>query len=398
MAKSYDHEHDDDHYRRVGRRRTLALGQGVAFVPVGGHGEETPIRSNVLLVDDAALDIAQRVLGEDLRAIDEVCAGLTRLVLVDGRDVVGSARELDELTGGGRVAPEHLLSPGGHAMWAGDEQPTQAPKQGALPAPLDDGVRIGLVDTAVDHRHPWLKSVKRIGPAPLSRPINTPEAAHGTFVAGVLRQRLPEARIVAASPPLIGNRKGSTGLVSEVDVALALHRLLTFECEHDPIDIVNLSLGAASTHTGMVAIDTLVRQAHADRRGRPFALIASAGNAGSRIPFLPAAEPYVVGVGALRSADPPEPSPMSNRGPWVSASAEGEAIESSFIEGLKVDGVTFGRFARWSGTSFAAPTVTAAIAATALDAGVSAPAGAQLTLTNPAHVRVADFGVVIPTP
>ncbi len=311
---------------------------------------------------------------------------------------MGTARELDELSGGGRVAPEHLLSFGSHTIFMGDEQPTRAPKQGPLPAPLDDGVRIGLVDSAVDHRHPWLKSVKRIGPAPLSRPINTPEAAHGTFVAGVLRQRLPEARIVAASPPLLGNRKGNTGLVSEVDVALAIHTLLTFECEQDPIDIVNLSLGAASTHTGMVAIDTLVRQAHADRRGRPFAIIASAGNAASRIPFLPAAEPYAVGVGALRSADPPDPAPFSNRGPWVSASAEGDAIESSFIEGLKVDGVTFGRFARWSGTSFAAPTVTAAIAATALDAGVSAPAGAQLVLTNPAHVRLPDYGVVVPTP
>ncbi|MEO1064741.1 MAG: S8 family serine peptidase [Actinomycetota bacterium] len=391
-------QHDDDHFERVRRRRRIALEYGLVFVPVGDDGQETVVRSGVLLLDDLAVEVLRRPLRRLGAELVPVCDGLTRALFDTGRDPAGTARELDELAGPGRVTPEHMISLGFHALWINDEPPAQAPDQGALPPPLEDGVRIGMVDTAVDHRHPWLKSVRRIGPASLSRPINTPEAGHGTFVAGVLRQRLPEARIVAASPPLLGNRKGSTGFASEVDVAMALHAVLTYECADDPVDIVNLSLGAASTHTGMLAVDTMVRQAHADRRGRPFALVASAGNADSRIPFLPAAEPYAVGVGALHTDDPPVPAGFSNRGAWLSASAEGVDIESSFVAGLKIGGLSFGPYARWSGTSFAAPTVTAAIAAAALDAGVSAPAGSQLVLTNPAHVRLPDYGVVIPTP
>ncbi|MEM8904549.1 MAG: S8 family serine peptidase [Actinomycetota bacterium] len=389
---------DDDHHTRVRRRRQLALDLDLQFVPVGDDGEETIVRRGVLLLDDLARETLSTPLRRVSAELVKVCDGLTRAVFDAGRDPVGTARELDELAGPGRVTPEHVMSLGFHSLWAGDEQPARAAKQGPLPPSLEDGVRIGLVDTAIDQRHPWLTGVKRLGPAGLSRPVNTPEAAHGTFVAGVLRQRLPEARLVATSPPLLSSRRGNTGLVSEVDVARALHRLLTFECDTDPIDIVNLSVGAAATHTGMLAVDVLVRQAHADRRGRPFALVASAGNAGSRIPFLPAAQPYVVGVSALTSAEPPVAADFSNRGPWVSASAEGSGIESSFVSGLKIDSVTFGPFARWSGTSFAAPTVTAAIAARALDAGVSAPAGAQLVLTNPAHLVLVDHGVVVPTP
>lgn len=390
--------HDEGHLARVRRRRALLLDLGVRFVPVCDDGEETAVRRDVLLVDDEALRVVRRVLKGAITEIQEICDGLHRVFLADGRDPVGTARELDELTGAGRVAPEHLLSFGFHALFMSDEPPTPAAAQAALPQPHPEGIRIGLVDSAVDQRHPWLSPVKRLGPAGLSRPVDTPEAAHGTFVAGVLRQRLPEARIVATSPPLVRSRKGNTGLVSEVDVARAIHRLLTFEIDDDPIDIVNVSLGGAATHTGMLAIDRLVRDAHRDRRGRPFALIASAGNAASRVPFVPAAEPWAVGVAALVTAEPPVPADFSNRGPWVSASAEGVDIVSSFVDGLKIGGTTFGPYATWSGTSFAAPTVTAAVAATALDAGVSTPAAAQLTLTNPAHVALSDFGVVVPTP
>ncbi|MEM9610839.1 MAG: S8/S53 family peptidase [Actinomycetota bacterium] len=389
--------HDDEHHERVRRRRNLLLDAGLQFVPVCDDGEETVVRRDVLLVDDEALPIVERLLRRSIGKPEPVCDGLTRLTLTDGRDPVGTARELDELIGAGRVAPEHLMSYGFHALFMSDEPPKRARKQAPLPNPHPDGVRIGLVDSPVDIDHPWLRSVTRLGPKPRAVK-DLPEVAHGTFVAGVLRQRLPEARLVAAGAPLFRGARRNTGLVSEVDVARALERLLTYQVDKDPVDIVNISIGGAATHTGMISLDRAVRNAHAARCGRPFAIIASAGNAASRVPFLPAAEPWALGVGALADAEPPVPADFSNRGPWVSASAEGVDIVSSFVNGLEVGGTRFGLFARWSGSSFAAPTVTATVAATALDAGVSAPGAAQLVLTNPAFTSLPDYGVVVTTP
>jgi subtilisin family serine protease len=48
----------------------------------------------------------------------------------------------------------------------------------------------------------------------------------------------------------------------------------------------------------------------------------------------------------------------SNRGPWVTLAAPGHAVTSTYVNRVQFDG----GWATWSGTSFAAPYVAAAIA------------------------------------
>ena len=78
-------------------------------------------------------------------------------------------------------------------------------------------------------------------------------------------------------------------------------------------------------------------------------------------------------MGAL-TADGTERAPFSNHGSWVDAWAPGQDVLSSFVTfdgpederpGADIDPDCFTGFATWSGTSFAAPQVAAAVAARA---------------------------------
>jgi hypothetical protein len=90
-------------------------------------------------------------------------------------------------------------------------------------------------------------------------------------------------------------------------------------------------------------------------------LVAAAGNEGSCRPYWPAALPGVVGVGALDSAGR---AWFSNFGPWVDACAPGVNVVSTYFDFTETAGPSrvFEGWAAWSGTSFAAPKVAAAVA------------------------------------
>jgi subtilisin family serine protease len=84
--------------------------------------------------------------------------------------------------------------------------------------------------------------------------------------------------------------------------------------------------------------------------------------------MYPAALPQVISVGALDSTG--AAAPFTNYGPWVDACTLGVDVVSIFFDGFDgdepmVDGVDSDQFrgwATWSGTSFAAPRVVAALA------------------------------------
>ncbi|NAZ86571.1 S8 family peptidase [Kineococcus indalonis] len=195
-----------------------------------------------------------------------------------------------------------------------------------------------------------------------------PVAGHGTFIAGLLARWAPgcRVRVVHVVQPL--------GDTDESTVAAALEQL------PGTVDFVNLSFGgyAPLDPAGPVAVAVRALQRTpcpaAQRSGSTAPLleqgtvvVASAGNDATCRPTLPAALPGVVGVGAI---GPDGAAPFTNFGPWVRACAPGVDVVSTFF--TRFDGTDtavpdpdrFTGWARWSGTSFSAPTVVARLART----------------------------------
>ena len=131
-------------------------------------------------------------------------------------------------------------------------------------------------------------------------------------------------------------------------------------------------------------------------------VVAAAGNDGSCRPAWPAALPEVIGVAAL---DCSGPAAFTNHGPWVDACAPGVGIVSTFLDfdGVEapipaLDGFDpdcFEGFASWSGTSFSAPIVCAAIAREMTRCGITAAQAADRLLRTPGLLRLPDLGVVV---
>lgn len=181
------------------------------------------------------------------------------------------------------------------------------------------------------------------------------DAGHGTFAAGIVQQVAPEAEITAYRVV------DCDGIAPEPSVACAIIRAVM-----EGAQIVNLSLGCQTQDdtppVGLQQALEVVREIN------PEALIvAAAGNFADSRPCWPAAFRGVVSVAALT----PDlmPAPWSSRGFWVTCSAVGQGIRSTFVEGKLSPlesqvSTVFGpdSLARWSGTSFTAPQVVGAIA------------------------------------
>lgn len=212
-------------------------------------------------------------------------------------------------------------------------------------------------------------------------------AGHGTFVAGIVAQVAPAAEI------RVYKAVGPGGAGSELDVACALVRAV-----REGAQVVNLSLGTQTLFDepsiALGAALEVVREIE-DARGWQSVLVSSAGNYGDDTPTWPAAFGRVVAVGGL-TADL-RPTTWSSRGSWVDFSTVGEGILSTFVHGTQnpafgAEPQEFGpnAFAKWVGTSFAAPQVAGAIARTMTELGVTGPQAVNALLA--AGKPVAGFG------
>jgi subtilisin family serine protease len=129
--------------------------------------------------------------------------------------------------------------------------------------------------------------------------------------------------------------------------------------------VINLSLGG---YTHDDAPPVALGVALARYAGDDVVAVAAAGNHGQDRPFWPAAFKHVVSVGAMDWSDGAwQLAPFSNYGWWVDVYAPGVEVRSTYLQGVwQLPDETVPRpihgYARWSGTSFAAPQVASLIA------------------------------------
>jgi subtilisin family serine protease len=283
---------------------------------------------------------------------------------------------------------------------------------GALPAdaPAWDQkhIRVAILDTGWPKQGPgapptWKANANIIGGDP---PVDVPDtdvdgrlepvAGHGMFIAGIVAQYAPE---VSVSVYAVLNGEGDG---RESDIANTIEKLAADDC---PPHVISLSFGTYAPDEP-VALRTAIR--HATAKG--IIVVASAGNDGTSRKSYPAAYENVISVGAL---GPNGAAPFTNWGGWVRACAPGVDVASAFwsFDGAKgrnecCEFDTFENWALWSGTSFAAPIVAAALARELSRSGV--PAGGDMLkrarrviesmIDHPRLHRIPCLGTVINPP
>lgn len=223
----------------------------------------------------------------------------------------------------------------------------------------------GILDTGLDP-HPWFRSRPWFEPAPEVLDADDDrgqdrQAGHGTFVSGVVLRHAPG---VTLRPRTV---LSSLGLTDDVRVATgmcALRRSAAARGEH--IDVLVVTSGC---HTSDDRCPPSLRTEL--ERFEDTVVVAAAGNSSTYRPFWPAALSGVIGVAARDERG--QVAGFSNYGDWVDAAAPGVDVVSSHVRLLpahaEADEPRSYGFARWSGTSFAAPQVAAEIA-TALSTGM----------------------------
>jgi hypothetical protein len=239
------------------------------------------------------------------------------------------------------------------------------------------GAKVAVIDTGIDGRlreDGWLIGIDRRTDDPATHgnennvdPLdNQPAdgyldfaAGHGTFVSGIVAQVAPTADV------RVYRALSTAGAGSEIEVACALIRAV-----REGAQVVNLSLGTQSQgDQPLIALSAALEVVHEleVERGEEVLIVAAAGNYGDTTPVWPAAFRRVVSVAALTADE--RPSAFTSRGLWVDCSVVGEGVLSTFVAGdqspdFTGDPESFPEdaFARWSGTSFAAPQVAGAVA------------------------------------
>jgi len=282
------------------------------------------------------------------------------------------------------VAPDAVAGPNQSFRLQGDPAPAR-PELALVarsPAGADcgAGVTLGLLDTKPDDGHAALRGarleVERI--VPISRTESASD--HATAIAALLVGRsdvaafsglAPGARLVVAA--VFARARGGTDEATSEWIA----RGLDYVAGHDA-RIVNLSFGGPP--------DAVLARVFEVALARGLVLVAAAGNGGPETPpAFPASLPGVIGVTAVDA----------ERAIWSRAS-RGEAIDLA-APGADVFVAEGSDGAFRSGTSYAAPFVSAALAR-ALAARASDPVAqvvaAALDLGDPGRDPVYGAGLV----
>lgn len=208
-----------------------------------------------------------------------------------------------------------------------------------------DGIRIGLIDTAIDTKHPALAGQSIVTQSFLTTGVTPASADHGTATAALLVGKpmpngfsglVPGARLYAATVFRHQDDRGADATAESIVKALNW-------LAGQNVQIINLNFGGQRNLLLEAAIDRLIK--------RGIVVVVAVGNDSSDTPTWPAAQSGVIVVTAVD--DNGKIYSKANRGKHVGFAAPGVDIWSA---AAGKDGKTH------TGTSYAAPFVTAILA------------------------------------
>lgn len=294
------------------------------------------VRGEILAISptNESLATAGRLDFEIARRENLETLGLSLVVLraPDGMSVTTALAALRNADPAGSYDYNHIYNP------SGERSGTSASV--ASPPPGRSDIRIGMIDGGIDRRNPALRQVNIESKTFAGKGSGLP-SDHGTAVASLLVGRdgdfhgaLDGASLYAAD--VYGGV--ATGGSAD-DIARALAWLAA-----NQIPVTNISLTGPPNALLAAATAAFVKTGHV--------LVAAVGNDGPAAPArYPAAYPGVIGV---TSVDADRTIQIdANRGPDVAFAALGVSVRAASQHG---------RYAKVTGTSFAAPVIAARFA------------------------------------
>lgn len=310
------------------------------------------IRDEWVLIADVAQLPAIAALGLDVLEEDPLANGTERLLIVSFRGDEARLRDVQQRLGA--LGIETLDR--NHVYLSSAPLPASAIAMSAKGASSVSGqsLPVGLIDTDIDETHPAFKGFSLMETDFVAQGALRPQA-HGTAVASLLAQNLPASTakdvpsLRAASVFFLAS-DGTTGATSA-----SLVRAIDWMLAQD-VRVINFSLSGPPN----AALEKMIARS----RKAGVVIVAAVGNDGPAArPLYPAAYDGVIGVTAV-DADG-KVYRWANRGDYVDVAARGVSVEVAKAGG----GSTLD-----SGTSLAAPRVTAWLARSLSRAGADADA------------------------
>jgi hypothetical protein len=315
--------------------------------------------------EEAALALLRDRYGVDpaeVSSVDIQAAGFRRLrhPAIDPVEVSRRLRDSQGEDAHGRLAsPNHVYTSTSPIEQGGPFGPpvAVARPQERLTGPRDGALAVAVVDTGVWTSTPLPSRCYEALPQDLERDPDADddgvidgEVGHANFIAGIIHRHTGTAHV------RVLRVLDSFGVCTEEQLLAGLARIRSEQ-------LINLSLGG---YTLDDQPPLPVRDALAGLLTGPVdrLVVAAAGNDGNRDrPFWPAAfttsaEPWRDRVLAVAAHDGRDLCDWSNAGPWVTLTALGADLVSTYVRHREFPT----GWARWSGTSFAAPRVVAELA------------------------------------
>lgn len=205
-------------------------------------------------------------------------------------------------------------------------------QRGQEASETDVRVRVGVIDTGFSEKAIPADNIYG-GRNYVDEGIGIADTyGHGTAVAGIILEQVPDAELVALVSSVYDHGK-LTQVDADAFAGIIMDAVDVYEC-----DVINVSLGfAADVETVRSAVE------HAHEKG--VVIVAAAGNdyaVNSGVKYYPAAYDTVIAVGSLNE-ELTQIADFSQRGGWVNGYEKGENVTVRTLSGSTrtVDGTSY---------------------------------------------------------